>query len=186
MAANLKIGIDCGGVLSASNNYDNEANEEKDASNLFNIDSALDSIIELKQTMGHDLFLISFCGRHRAEETRHLISSIVPDVFNEMYFVKKKTNKAAVVNYIGCDVMIDDTLDVLEHISKNTKCTNLLWFTGDPNFDDDRVKRPPSNVTVVNSWTEIIERCKKIVPIELYADPTIDLNNFVNKRTYKY
>ena len=82
--------------------------------------------------------------------------------------------------------MIDDTLDVLLNIKENTKCKNLLWFTGDPNFSDEIPKRSPEGITIVNSWIEIIELCNKLLPSEATPDPTIDLSNIINKRTYKY
>lgn len=184
MTTSLKIGIDCGGVLCSSSTFDNNQNNEINTG--INIDGAFESITELKN-QGHELFLISFCGRHRAEETRHILNESAPNIFKELYFVNKKTNKIHVINYLGCDVMIDDRIELLEYIQRNTNCKNLIWFVGDPNLEEDcRNKRLPDGIVIAQNWKEVLEICSKIVYSENQPNPTINLTPYVNVRTYKY
>ena len=92
---------------------------------------AEDSVKFLKE-QGHDLYLISFCGKSRAAETRvSMNDSGSSDMFKEMYFVKSKPSKNELCQHLGCHFMIDDNIEILDNIkAHNSKIVTIL-FDGD-------------------------------------------------------
>lgn len=162
----LKIGIDFGGVLSIHDRGREdstspslsaivEASTGEHRSVAINMSNALEVLKTLK-TLGK-LYLISFAGKTRARETRESIMQTCPDIFDEMFFVKDKKFKKDVCKSLGCDIMIDDTVEILEDISKSVKGIDLLWFQGDPTFPAEIKGQKISNdgITQVQSWEEI-------------------------------
>lgn len=117
----MRIGIDFGGVLSIDDSVTQHKNTEID------MPGAKEAIIELAKT--HELFLISFCGKRRAIETREsIIASDLNNYFTDMYFVKHPDYKAQLIQYLKCNVMIDDRKDVLENISHYTTNIHTILF----------------------------------------------------------
>jgi len=119
-------------------------------STLINIDGAIESLKKLKEN-GHKLYLNSFCGKSRAIETKQAIQEQIPEVFEELFFVKNKDCKRYVTDMLGADVMIDDTLDVLQTIQGNHTCPHLIWFVEECESQD--------GIIMCNSWKEIVEYC---------------------------
>jgi hypothetical protein len=183
MAAHLKIGIDYGGVLCSTGSYietdDTEYNTE------INIEGALLALTDLK-LQGHDLYLISFCGRHRAEETRHIINTRYPNLFTELYFVTKKSNKAGIIDYLGCDVMIDDRIEILQNIHRHIPSTQCIWFIGDPAFERDQTYTQDFALTITKSWSEVTTCISKLTPTARAMNTEINITKLLNSRTYKY
>ena len=79
---NLRIGVDYGGVCSAS--------AEHCDSEQIDVPGCLETLRLMKQN-GHYLVLISFCGAKRAKATREYLEPL--NVFDKMYFVKNKLFK---------------------------------------------------------------------------------------------
>ena len=65
----FKIGVDFGGVLSIhdSKMTNNSGLEHKNTA--INMPFAIDNLKKLKK-QGHELYIISFCGKTRAKETK--------------------------------------------------------------------------------------------------------------------
>ena len=105
-----KIGIDFGGVLSI---HDNGDAEHKNT--FMNMPNALSSLEQLKND-GHELYLISFCGKNRAIETHQSIKDNNADHFIEQYYVSDKKNKSQICKKIGCHFMIDDQIPILDNV----------------------------------------------------------------------
>lgn len=157
--SSLCIGIDFGGVLSIHDSANIGGQEHR--STAINVINSLESLKILK-LQGHQLYINSFCGKSRAIETKHAINEQVSGLFEGLFFVKSKKYKGLVTKYLGCDVMIDDTLDILSDIQKAKECPNLVWFTGDPTFND---KRPaPEGITVCDTWEQIVKFCATLKP----------------------
>jgi hypothetical protein len=166
----LSIAVDFGGVLSIHDKSNTDGKEHRSTS--INMKDAMDCL-KLLKSQGHKLYLNSFCGKSRAVETKKAINEQIPGLFDGIYFVKDKKFKGLITKMLGCDVMIDDTLDILLEIQKNKTCSNLIWFTGDPSFDD---KRTAENITNCDSWQNIIKCISLIKPVGL-PDNTIDIKS---------
>jgi FMN phosphatase YigB (HAD superfamily) len=170
----LNIGIDFGGVLSI---HDSDHTHDKQHRNLaINMEGALESLQELKR-LGHKLYLISFCGKSRAIETANSIKSTVPEIFDGLFFVKNKDYKKHICQHLNCDVMIDDTLPILVDIAKHTKNIQLVCYTGDPSYNDPANTRI-NNITLIDSWKDIVEFCSKQSPIQ-QLESTVDISKFI-------
>lgn len=149
----LKIGIDFGGVLSIHDrSHTTEAEHKSDE---INMPDALNELEKIK-SLGHELILISFCGKSRAIKTKESVMKTCSKLFDKIIFVKSKDFKVDVCKKYGCDVMIDDTLDILVQIHKFSDIPNLIWFTGDPSSKEGNTKLP--RITEIDSWKEITRK----------------------------
>lgn len=106
------------------------------------------------------LFLISFAGRSRSQETQDSINKTCPGIFDNLYFVKDKNFKKDVCNFLGCDLMIDDRVDVLDTLV-NTKTLGVLF----------------GDAFTWSNW----EYLTVLSPISAIPNPMIDLS----KKVYK-
>jgi hypothetical protein len=166
----LRIAVDFGGVLSIHDKESVEQNSNGEAksdnnghrSTAINMPDSIESLRLLKD-QGHKLFLNSFCGKARALETQKGVDEQTPGLFEKLYFVKNKKFKGDVTKFLGCDVMIDDTLEILVDMAKSNSCPNLIWFTGDPNFDD-KTKNNVESIKEAKSWKQIVELVSSIKP----------------------
>lgn len=121
----MKIGIDFGGVLSIN---DTITTLTPHRNTVIDMPGAKEAIIELAKH--HELFLISFCGKRRAIETKEsIIKAGIFDCFTSLYFVKHPDYKSQITTYLGCDIMIDDTIDVLDNISKHNDTIYTVLFS---------------------------------------------------------
>lgn len=119
----MKIGVDFGGVLSIT---DISGAEHRNVS--VNMPLAADSLRQFVAA-GHTLYLISFCGRTRAFETRDSIASHgLSELFTGQFYVKKKEYKGEICKAFGIDYMIDDCVDVLESVGVKSPGTRLVLF----------------------------------------------------------
>ena len=131
---NLRIGVDYGGVCSAS--------AEHCDSEQIDVPGCLETLRLMKQN-GHYLVLISFCGAKRAKATREYLEPL--NVFDKMYFVKNKLFKNQICQYEGIDVMIDDRQDVLNTITPAD--TILFGMRTDACQITDEIKSTDSKTT---------------------------------------
>jgi hypothetical protein len=126
----LKIGVDMGGVCSSKSMVYEDDSKEMNV--LIDVEDAL-KYLELLQRDGHELILVSFCGRRRANETRRTLKEKYKGLFDEVFFVKDKKYKKDICEFKNLDVMIDDRTDVLRHIDMPE--THLINYVGDLNED---------------------------------------------------
>lgn len=161
----LRIAVDFGGVLSASSgDYEDGKNE---AIVPINIEDALESLLFLKKE-GHELYLVSFCGKKRAEQTRSYLETTYPDIFTELYFVKSTKFKSAICSYIKADVMIDDRLDILNSI--NELQTHRIHFVGDPNRVSTWIDFDFTGFTA-KDWIAVVVIIKALEPLNRFGTP---------------
>jgi hypothetical protein len=122
----MKIGIDFGGVLSVT-----DISGAEHRNSLINIPHAIESLRGLVDA-GHVLYLLSFCGRTRAFETRDSIEQhSASGLFAGQYYVKRKEFKGDICKKLGIDCMIDDCADVLESIVFKNPSTRGVLFGPD-------------------------------------------------------
>jgi hypothetical protein len=111
---------------------------------------ALETLVK----MGHELFIMSFCGKNREVESRQALDAIkhlIPE--SNWVFVRDRKLKSVRCSELGLDVMIDDRLDILQHfvraqVPRVTK--QLIWFDCPVN------NRPPAGIAVAHNWAEVI------------------------------
>lgn len=131
MSEKFNIGVDFGGVLSIHDSKTTNVSGSEHRNTAINMPLAEDSVKFLKD-QGHNLHLISFCGKSRAAETRvSMNDSGLSDLFKGMYFVKSKPSKNELCQHLGCHFMIDDNIEILDNIkAHNSKIVTIL-FDGD-------------------------------------------------------
>jgi hypothetical protein len=144
---NLKIGIDFGGVLSIHDG----GNKEHINTNI-NMPNSISSLEKLKND-GHILYLISYCGKPRAIETKKAIDNY-NHLFAGQYYVTKREYKGFLCNYLDCDIMIDDRASILEKIKTNYPKTILIKFgeaKEETDFVPDKIAKDWDNVIQIIS-----------------------------------
>lgn len=163
MITPLKIGIDFGGVLSKheKSRKTDDASEHRSIS--INMPGAIDGLRELKKA-NHKLYIISFCGKQRAIETKAslLQSNDIKGIFDGIYFVKDISYKVDICSLLGCDIMIDDRLDILESIHQKISTMKLIWLIPNNNIGFS------NNVLRLDSWSSILKAVNEGI-----ADPNI-------------
>lgn len=128
MSKKFNIGIDFGGVLSIHDNNTTNISGLEHRNTSIDMPFAKNSIKFLKD-QGHNLYLISFCGKNRAFETRRSMeNNNETQFFNSLYFVKTKPYKNDLCAYLGCHFIIDDNIEILDNIKKyNSKIITILF-----------------------------------------------------------
>lgn len=174
----LKIGIDFGGVLSIYDKQNRSSDEDEHQSVEINMPNAIESLIKLKDA-GHQLYLISYCGERRAIETKRSLTKTLPrkDLFDELYFVQRTSHKADVCRFLGCDIMIDDKLKILNNIERLIPTMKLIWFSPvDLNHSPNMIK--------VDSWCDLVKTIDEVLiyqAIRHKPDPRVVLDNKLHK-----
>ena len=146
------IGIDFGGVLSV----DDTLVSSPHRNTAVDMPGAKEALAELSKD--HKLFLISFCGKRRAMETKaSIIAAGLSNYFTGLYFVKHPDYKSQLTRYLGCHIMIDDTVQVLDNIRTNDdKIITILFNTA-------------------TTWYEIPAIITSLTNTENPRDDTIDI-----------
>ncbi len=154
----MNIGIDFGGVLSENHNYNLEHVNTK-----INIPNAIESLIKLRN-LGNHLFLISYCGEERAKETKQsLIDNNLLNIFDIIYFVKKRKYKKYLCNNLNCHIMIDDNKDILKDIKKyNPNIITILFGKENDWIKTINIINSISYFELSNNKTDILDYCHDI------------------------
>lgn len=168
----LRVGVDFGGVLSC---HSGDRGSGGHVNVSIDMKLGLDSLYTLKQISS--LHLVSFCGATRAKETAASINKIDTKLFDGgLYFTSDSKapakDKGYVCQMLGLDVLIDDTLDILEDIAKHNQCPVLIWFKGDPQFKDDR-KASHASILEARDWSDVVTICTKLQPYPIRPNPSI-------------
>jgi FMN phosphatase YigB (HAD superfamily) len=126
----LRIGIDFGGVLSQLDGSEKHDQGQQHTNIKVDMPDAI-SVLKKWKSQGYELYLISHCGKARAQQTsRELKDCLLLDMFKEIYFTKTRDAKAAVIRHLGCHLMIDDRQDVLDEIARANPHTVNYLFDG--------------------------------------------------------
>jgi hypothetical protein len=155
------IGIDFGGVLSVD---DALLPASPHINTRIDMPGAYEAIVELSKD--HKLFLISFCGKRRAMETKASIqSSGLAKHFAGLYFVKHPDYKSQLTRYLGCDAMIDDRVDVLDNIRVYDNKIHTLLFNNPA----------PSSHIPTPGWGDVLSLIPNLTDTSIMRDETIDI-----------
>lgn len=172
----LRIGIDFGGVLSAHSR--NSTRSKEHISTTINIDSAVESLVNLREFYECELYLISYCGLARARATKEEVDKL--GVFTETYFTKTKLLKNNVCRHLGIDVFIDDTLEVCINVRKNSSPnTHVIWFQGDPTFEKGK-SNTRLNIIQTKSWEETVEYISNIGTTRVLEQSDVEITDVIH------
>jgi hypothetical protein len=155
----FRIGIDFGGVLSI---HDGAAAEH--CNTLINMPEAVANVEKL-MALGHQLYIISFCGSKRARETKMSVDSTQLKFINQ-YYVKNKDYKREVCDYLGCHFMIDDRQEILDHIKQHNKQIITIQF--------GECKQQHPRHKYASNWDEVFNIIDTTPPFEML--PNVDTN----------
>ena len=115
-------------------------------------------------------FFYSFYGKKRAVETRASINSgNLSNIFNSLYFVKFKSYKNELCQYLGCHFMIDDNIEILNNIKAHNSNIITILFEGE--------NHPIHKCA--NNWNKVV----KIINETNYVDSMISITD-VSKLLY--
>ena len=159
----LKIGVDMGGVCSSKSAiYEDDTKEMK---TLIDVPDCLKYLEQLNKD-GHELYLVSFCGRRRANETRRELNNTYKGLFKEMYFVKDKKYKKDICQYRNLDTMIDDRTDILGSIDMPS--THLINYVGDLPKDkmEKNEKCKSIDRTILSDWQSVYKHLLTLKPLK--------------------
>jgi hypothetical protein len=124
----FKIGVDFGGVLAKHNKGEDAEKLEEHKNTQIDMPRAIETLKKLKKN-GHDLYIVSFCGKKRALEGKEEIeNSGLTNVFTEQIYIKNPFKKGDVLLNFGCNFMIDDRLDLLDKIKLINPDIVTIWF----------------------------------------------------------
>ena len=110
----MKIGVDIRGVL---------IGKGKDI-DLFSVPNSLQSLQLLSKK--NLLYIISYSKENMAQYNYTRLADY--DLFWAQYYVSDKSYKSSVVNYLGCDVMIDDNENILNIVKQNKPGVITILF----------------------------------------------------------
>jgi hypothetical protein len=110
----MKIGVDIRGVL---------IGKGKDI-DLFSVPNSLQSLQLLSKK--NLLYIISYSKENMAQYNYTRLADY--DLFWTQYYVSDKSYKSSVVNYLGCDVMIDDNENILNIVKQNKPGVITILF----------------------------------------------------------
>jgi hypothetical protein len=125
----MKIGIDCGGVLFITNTKF-ESSEKEDTTQTEDWVPGAVAGLRILHEEGYELFVVSFCGKRRAAETRQKlleVRDLIPP--ENVFIVKDKFKKGQVCREHRLEMLIDDRLDVLEAAGQHFPALRCVLFT---------------------------------------------------------
>jgi hypothetical protein len=163
------VGLDFGGVLSKLNGARGSAHIDT----TINMENAIEVLTNLTdsiaQTRPYVFKIISYCGYPRAVQTNTALTAY-PHLFNEIYFVKDRKYKAELCKYLGCGVMVDDRIEILNNVKRLNPLITTVLFGG---------KNSHPHLCVAN-WTELHELIKNYQGVTISPDPTVAINALIH------
>lgn len=153
IAQTFNIAVDFGGVLSV---HDSDNAEHKNT--CIDVPNGIESLEKLKNA-GHKLYLVSFCGKKRAKETKESIETNKLDyLFEKQIYVKNTKFKRPICELHNCHFMIDDRTDILGSFVKeeSTSQTVPILFGS----EDERFKS-------AQNWNEVVDIIEQVPHFEV-------------------
>lgn len=159
----FRIGVDFGGVL-----YD----PIKSPLNItVNEPKAVECLKKLRGE-GNELILISAVLKKGSKDFHDaLVEKKIDSLFTHEYYVTQMKFKKFICKYIGCHILIDDRIDILNDVKKFIPDIVTIWFKG------------TSHKThfTANNWTEILDIIHSVNHFEVVPDSNIDISSFINE-----
>lgn len=165
MTNKFNIGVDFGGVLSIHESKSTNVSGSEHRNTAITMPFAVDALKKLKKK-GHNLYLVSFCGRSRAIETRTSMNvSESSKLFNALYFTKSRSYKNELCQFLGCHFMIDDNVHVLDNIKTHNDKIVTILFGEDKHLIHKCVKDWTDVLKIINE-TEYFDSITSSIDIE--------------------
>ena len=163
------VGLDFGGVLGQLNG----AKGAEHIDTAINMPDAIDTLSNLLDptmtTRTYMFKIISFCGYARAVQT-HRVLETYPHLFNEIYFVKDRSFKAELCKYLGCHIMVDDRVEILNNVRRlNPHIITVLFGT----------RKSPLHKNVRN-WKELCEMIQNYRPVLIVPDSSVIIRDLIH------
>jgi 5'(3')-deoxyribonucleotidase len=110
-----RLAIDVGGVLIAKKD---QSGADTNFDEVKWLPGALESVKELSKHF--DLYILSFCGKKTEQETRDALrSEVLPYIPESKWiFTRKREHKVLRMQELSIDILIDDTLEIIEAVTK--------------------------------------------------------------------
>lgn len=144
-----RVGIDVGGVIIRKDYSSVEEDSSFDPEKTRFVEKSLETIAKLSQK--YDLYIVSYCGKKREEQTRNALRAVNISIPEEKwYFTRSRQEKGPVCSKLELDYFIDDTEQVVRIVSKACPQCKILWFASN--------KKLPGNVFNVSpvlSWVDV-------------------------------
>lgn len=150
-----RIGIDIEGVMRSKNIRPQTVDEYLTTAPLKDAPLAIKEMTKLFGNM--NIFLISRCPKYAEKTITEWLNSnrLFNDpnlVSSNIYFCRKRIDKAVIAKRLQLTHFIDDRIDVLDAM-KNIVANRIL-FTGGSNHHNTEIDE---NITVLDSWNSILE-----------------------------
>lgn len=166
-----RIGIDIGGVILSRENKDFDKShitsgkqtrailqkqERKRVLDAVFLPYCQEIISLLAQAHVFELFIVSYCKSVMQERNRKILRmhgflGWIPEC--NWIFVEDRKDKAQICATYALDIMIDDRLDVLENIQRQSSISVALWwFNGNSNHLKKQGKNP---IVVIKDWLHV-------------------------------
>jgi hypothetical protein len=155
------IGMDFGGVLCL---------HDKKGESKINMPGAIEALNILNKNE-HDVYLISYGGSKEFIYNRWLnIKKDGYDVyFTHQYYVKQRNFKKYICDYIGCQIMIDDRIEILDDIKENNPGIITILF-GEYTTNESHY--------LANNWEQVVELINNI-RVNPQPLKDIDVSNYI-------
>lgn len=136
----MKIAIDIGGVLIGKGKSHNQ---------LFDVPHSYEALEYL--AINNYLYIVSYCKERMAQYNYEKLIDL--DLFWAQYYVSQKPFKSSIINYLDCDVMIDDNENILNTIKQNNPKVITILFQ---QYNKQKKNKHKLHY-LANNWIEIIE-----------------------------
>ena len=122
--------------------------------------------------VGHSLFLVSYCGRARAQDTNDYLLPL--GLFDGgLFFTPKRSLKADVCRMLGLDVLIDDRVDNLMSIVAPTQ--TLHFNSGLSRVREREHTRAFRPTATASTWEEALGAIRQVIQTcRLEPDLSVD------------
>jgi hypothetical protein len=167
------VGLDFGGVLSVLS----DRKEVEHISTSINMPDAIDTLSKLKDPSvvkrEYIFKIISFCGYSRAVQTLCALKAY-PQLFDDMYFVKDRASKAQMCKYLGCHIMVDDRVGILNDVKRmNPRIMTVL-------FGEKKTTSYSNPHKCVQNWKELFELIENYKVVSTKPDPLINISGLIH------
>ena len=127
------------------------------------------------------LYLVSYCGARRAEETREQIERLYPNLFDELFFVKAKKDKNIILKKYAMDVMIDDNIGILQTIT-DIPSSHLIHYIEEISQKKLEKTRKYNGTkrTECATWNEVYDKLLSLESLDRIPDKNIDVSSLLH------
>lgn len=155
-----RLGIDVGGVITDRTNDNTDTSFFSD--NFLNttaVPGAIEVIARItrEKFRKENIFIVSTCGEAIEKKTRAWLKhrnfyKLTGMEENQVYFCRKRQDKAGICASLGITHFIDDHLEVLGYLAGIVE-TRFLFAPSEKEMA--RYKKDPEDIVIVSGWDEM-------------------------------